>query len=109
MYFDLTTTIMILNKLSLEGNDLLLSDVMSNMTGVKSFRKPALAKEDGVDSSSVSGETSTGLLLNCCLSGGVSLEAWHIRNWKEASSGITVRVVGTSCSSEPGRELGSRE
>merc|ERR550517_124393 len=121
-------------KLSLEGNHLLLSDVMSNVAGVKSLRKPALAEEHSVDSGSVSGEASTGLLLDSGLSGSVSLKTGesgnsnslvgpddrllgcdhlsssrNIRDWKEASGGITVRVVGAGRGSQAGRQLGCRE
>merc|ERR1719180_500521 len=82
----------------------------------------------------MSGESSTRLLLNSGLSSSVSLKAgqcWHsdslvgpddrllgcdhlsssghIRNCKESSDGIAVRIVGASCSGEAGRQLGSGE
>merc|ERR1719348_2100756 len=104
---------------------------MSNVAGVESLRKPVLAEENSVDSGSVSGEASTGLLLNSGLSSGMSLktgQSWdsnslmgsddrllggdhlsssrHIRNWKESSCGITVGVVGASRCGKPGRQLG---
>merc|ERR1711862_434052 len=139
MYFDKNShydSLIIVGRknLSLEGDHLLLSDVMSNVAGVESLRKPALAEENSVDSSSVSGEASTGLLLNSRLSSGVSLktrQSWdsnslvgsddrllggnhlsssrHIRNWKESSGGITVGVVGAGRCGEPGRQLGGGE
>merc|ERR1719339_247720 len=61
-------------NLSLEGDHLLLSDVVSNVAGVKSLRKPALAEEHSVDSGGVSGEPSTGLLLNSGLRSGMGLK-----------------------------------
>merc|ERR1719339_637212 len=121
-------------NLSLEGDHLLLSDVVSNVAGVKSLRKPALAEEHSVDSSGVSGEPSTGLLLNSGLSSGVGLKtgesgdsnslvgpddrllgcdhiggSGHIGDCKEASGGITVGVVGAGRCGEPSRQLGGGE
>merc|ERR1719234_1433202 len=121
-------------NLSLEGNHLLLSDVMSNMASIKSLREPALAEEHSVDSGSMGGESSTRLLLNSGLSSSMGLkagESWdsnslvgpddrllgcdhlsssgHIGNCKEASDGITVRVVGAGCSGQAGGQLGGGE
>merc|ERR1719222_140643 len=121
-------------NLSLEGDHLLLSDVVSNMAGVKSLRKPALAEEHSVDSGGVSGVPSTGLLLNSGLSSGMGLKtgesgdsnslvgpddrllgcdhiggSGHIGDCKEASGGIAVGIVGASRGSESGRQLGCSE
>merc|ERR1712212_372498 len=107
---------------------------MSNVASIKSLREPALAEEHSVDSGSVSGETSTGLLLDSGLSSGVGLKAGesghsdslvrpddrllgcdhlsssgNIRDWKESSSGIAVRVVGACCRCEAGGQLGGSE
>merc|ERR1719234_968236 len=117
-------------NLSLEGDHFLLSDVMSNMASVKSLREPALAEEHSVDGGSVSGESSTRLLLNSGLSGSMGLkagESWHsdslvgpddrllgcdhlsssghIRDCKEASGGIAVRIVGAGCSGQASGQL----
>merc|ERR1719234_1944640 len=118
-------------NLSLEGDHLLLSDVMSNVASIKSLREPALAEEHSVDSGSMGRKSSTRLLLNSGLSGGVSLKAgqsWdsdslvgpddrllggdhlsssgHIRNCEEASDGIAVRIVRAGCCGEARGQLG---
>merc|ERR1719234_1116186 len=82
----------------------------------------------------MSRESSTGLLLNSGLSSSVSLKAWkrwdsdslvgpddrllgcnhlsssgHIRDCKEASDGIAVRIVGAGSCGQTGGQLGSGE
>merc|ERR1719458_2454437 len=121
-------------NLSLEGDHLLLSDVVSTVAGVKSLRKPALAEEHSVDSGGVSGEPSTRLLLNSGLSSSVGLKtgesgdsnslvgpddrllgcdhiggSGHIGDCKEASGGIAVGIVGAGRCGESSRQLGCSE
>merc|ERR550519_369675 len=123
-----------IKNLSLESDHLLLSDVVSNVAGVKSLRKPALAEEHSVDSGGVGGEPSTGLLLNSGLSSGMGLKtgesgdsnslvgpddrllgcdhiggSGHIGDCKEASGGIAVGIVGAGRCGESSRQLGCSE
>merc|ERR1719205_71088 len=68
------------SSLSLEGDHLLLSDVVSHVAGVETLRKSALAEEDGVDSGGVGREASTGLLRNGGLGSCVGLKSWQSRD-----------------------------
>merc|ERR1719174_1381208 len=104
--------------------------MLTMLTMQFTLRKPALAEEHSVDSGGVSGETSTGLLLNS----GVGLKtgeggdsnslvgpddrllgcdhiggSGHIGDCKEASGGIAVGIVGASRCGESGRQLGCSE